>query len=311
MHVAVYLPLIVPILAAGSARRLAMWLPPRLASWLLTCAATVLAATSALALAALTAVPIGRMPAVARWGRWSTHLPDHDGPISLLVGLAAAGALCAGVCAAGWTLVRRTRAVRAAARFARTMPGTELVVVLDDPNPEAYAIPGSPGRIVVTTGMLAALDESERRALLAHERAHLTGRHHLFVAAADLAAAANPLLRPLAAGVRYTTERWADESAATGIGDRRVVARAIGKAALRTRHAPGGPALALAVTGRDPLRGGPVPRRVAALLAPGPEVRRTRGLAAAAVGVVGFAAASCLHAIYDLNILLEHARLSH
>ncbi|MQY27821.1 M56 family metallopeptidase [Nocardia aurantia] len=311
MHVAVYLPLIMPILAAVSARRLAMWLPPRLATWLLTAAAAILAAASWLALAALTAVPIGRVPAVARWGRWSTHLPDHDGPISLLVGLAAGAALGAGAFAAGRTIVRRTRAVRAAARTAGAMPGTESVVVLDDPDPDAYAIPGSPGRIVVTTGMLAALDAPERHALLAHERAHLRDRHHLFVACADLAAAVDPLLRPLATAVRYTTERWADESAVTEVGDRRLVARAIGKAALRTRRASGGPALALAVAGRNPDRGGPVPRRVAALLTPGPTVRRTRWLTATALAVVGFAAATCLHAVYDLNILFEHARLPH
>jgi Zn-dependent protease with chaperone function len=38
------------------------------------------------------------------------------------------------------------------------------------------------------------LDDRGREALLAHEQAHLSARHHLFTTAAHLAAAANPLL---------------------------------------------------------------------------------------------------------------------
>jgi Zn-dependent protease with chaperone function len=46
--------------------------------------------------------------------------------------------------------------------------------------------------------LLEALDEPGRAALLAHECAHLAGRHHLFTTVAHLAAAANPVLVPLA-----------------------------------------------------------------------------------------------------------------
>ena len=80
--------------------------------------------------------------------------------------------------------------------------------------------------------MLDALDPDERRVLLAHERAHARSHHYLFTALTYLAAAANPLLRPVAAAVTYTVERWADETAARDCGDRRLAARAIGKAAL-------------------------------------------------------------------------------
>jgi len=68
--------------------------------------------------------------------------------------------------------------------------------------------------------MLRALSGPERRVLLAHERAHAAWNHYLFTTAARLAAAANPLLRPLAAEVGYTVERWADERAASLTGDR-------------------------------------------------------------------------------------------
>jgi hypothetical protein len=50
-----------------------------------------------------------------------------------------------------------------------------------------------------------------------------------------------PLFGPLARAVRFTTERWADEEAASVVGDRRIVARALSRAALAgTRPAPSG-----------------------------------------------------------------------
>ena len=48
-------------------------------------------------------------------------------------------------------------------------------------------------------------------------RAHLRHHHHLYVQLAELGAAANPLLRPLAAAVRVGVERWADEVAAAEV----------------------------------------------------------------------------------------------
>ena len=43
--------------------------------------------------------------------------------------------------------------------------------------------------------------DEERAVLLAHEAAHLIGRHHLYLQVAELAAAANPLLRPAASSL--------------------------------------------------------------------------------------------------------------
>ncbi|MFF4214568.1 M56 family metallopeptidase [Streptomyces sp. NPDC001796] len=165
------------------------------------------------------------------------------------------------------------RALAAAVFEAPCLPGADRVVVMADAAPDAYAVPGLPGRIVVSTGMLEALDDADREAMLAHESAHLACHHYAFVAVAQLAATCNPLLRPVAAAVAYTIERWADERAATACGDRRQVARAIGKAALATmrrppRHGLSGAVLGLLGRRRTPLKtAGPVPRRVAALLA--------------------------------------------
>lgn len=91
------------------------------------------------------------------------------------------------------------RALAESFRRAGRLPADGSVVVLPGPAIEAYALPGWPGRIVVSGRLLSALDDDGRTALLAHERAHLAARHHLFAAAAHLAAAANPLLLPLAA----------------------------------------------------------------------------------------------------------------
>src|SRR5262249_33598084 len=153
------------------------------------------------------------------------------------------------------------------------LPGAGQVVVTEDEAADAYTLPGWPCRIVITSGMLRALSEAERGVLLAHERAHAGWAHYLFTSVTRLAAAANPLLRPVAAEVGYTVERWADEHAARVTGDRPLTARAIAHAAIATSASPPGRDAELSALGlvkSDMRRAGPVPRRVAALLAPAP-----------------------------------------
>lgn len=315
MHVAVYLPLVLPLLAAVSARWLSTRLDPRAATWLFTTAAVGLATASGIALAALAATAVGQIPLLAALGDWSVRVLRRDDPASLTVALIACVLLAAALAAGARALVRRIRALLEAARTAHHLPVDPVtrVVVLDDPVPDAYALPGVPGRIVVSTGMLDALDERQRRVLIAHERAHLTCGHHVFVTVAYLAAVTNPLLLPLAAAVRYCTERWADERAAHEIGDRRLVARTVGTAGLLTRRRPAPSAAALAIaTGRATgvlarLRGpGPVPRRVVALLTTPPPQRRL--LLAMALGVLAVATVSSLEAAREVHILFELAQ---
>jgi beta-lactamase regulating signal transducer with metallopeptidase domain len=102
--------------------------------------------------------------------------------------------------------------------------------VLDSCAHEAFAVPGRLGRIVVSVALLRGLDGDQRRALLAHERAHLDHHHHIHQTAAHLVAAINPLLRPLAAAVELSCERWADE-VATRVCHRSTVADALTRAA--------------------------------------------------------------------------------
>jgi hypothetical protein len=139
------------------------------------------------------------------------------------------------------------------------------IVVVPGPAIEAYALPGWPGRIVVSGRLLDCLDERRQTALIAHEQAHLASRHHLFATAARLAAAANPLLIPVARSVDYTVERWADEHAAAVTSDRRLVAETIGQVALLAGPGPQrASGMALGITGRRPAASVAGPARAAA-----------------------------------------------
>jgi Zn-dependent protease with chaperone function len=304
VDLAVYLPLLLPLCAAAGARPLAARLPPKVATWLLTSAAVVLAALSTAVLGFLALTAVLRIQPVASLAHLSAAVIRREDPASLSAALAAAVLLAGATLAAAHAGWRRARALISAARDARCLPGHGQVVVVPDGAADAYTVPGWPGRIVVTAGMLDALDPAERQVLLAHEGAHADSHHYLFTALCHFAAAANPLLRPVAAAVSYTVERWADEAAARHCGDRRLAARAVGKAALASSRAPGrAPAAATGIAG-PPL--GPVPRRVAALLAPAPTVRPLLVAAAAAVVLVSGVAA--LDAAFDLHALVELAQ---
>jgi Zn-dependent protease with chaperone function len=321
MDLVVYVPLLLPLCAAAGAWPLATRLPPRMATWLLTGAAVALAALSTAVLGFLALTAVLRIPLVASLGHLSAAVIRREDPASLSAALVATVLLVAVALAAARAGWRRSRALIRAARQARCLPGSGQVVVVPDGAADAYTVPGWPGRIVVTAGMLDALAPAERDVLLAHERAHAANHHYLFTALSHFAAAANPLLRPVAAAVAYTVERWADETAAGRCGDRRLAARAVGKAALASsRSAARGrarvPAVATGIAGPllDPVRRltagrgpGPVPRRVAALLAPALSVSPLLVAAAAAVVLVSGVAA--LDAAFDLHAVVELAQV--
>jgi beta-lactamase regulating signal transducer with metallopeptidase domain len=327
MHLAVYLPLVIPVLAALAARPLADRLPPVAATWLLAGSSLALAAASSAVLGLLALSALVRIPLVAAVANMSVSAISRSDSVSLPIAIVAGGLLAAVAAAAARALWRRGTAIVAAGRQARRLPGSGQVVVTEDDAADAYTLPGWPCRIVITSGMLRALSAPERQVLLAHERAHAGGSHYLFTSAARLAAAANPLLRPVAAEVAYTVERWADERAAAATGDRPLTARAIARAALATSASPPGrtgPATALGLITQDEegpgegrhryrrpsLRGaGPVPRRVAALLGPPP--RQSLLLLAAALALVALSGASALDAARNLHTLVELAQAAH
>lgn len=307
MGVFVFLPLILPLTALPIARLAEQHLHPRIAALLLTWVGAILAACSTLCLGLLVVVGTAQLPGNPLPDSWSDPEVREAVPYDEVAGKVSIGALAL-VVAACTLALRRHYGFRA--RVHRTLaahPDASQVAVLADEVPYAYALPGSPGRILVSTGMLSGLNQAERRALLAHERAHLAGRHHRLLLAVQLAGCANPLLRPFRSAVGYSTERWADEEAARVTGDRRTTARAVGKAALISRRAvvPGLAAFAEA---------GPVPRRVAALLGPGPPAggwppALTAAGMAAIVAAAGTAAStlSALNAAIALFFVLQSA----
>lgn len=88
--------------------------------------------------------------------------------------------------------------------------------VLDHDVAAAYCLPGRRPRVVVTSAAVAQLSHDQMRAVLAHEQAHIRGRHHLLAVCADGFALAFPML-PLARHareqVRMLLEMAADDRA--------------------------------------------------------------------------------------------------
>ncbi|MER6722389.1 M48 family metalloprotease [Streptomyces halstedii] len=268
------IPLVLPWALPPLARRAAGNVRPETALWAITGATAALAVGVVACLGALllplclALPPVSALAGLAR--------PLAAGPELLVLGLSAmaAGALALAlhrVLRRAASEVARLRAARA--RVAQ-LPDAGGLCVLDDARPDAYALPGGRGRsdrIVVTSGMLRALGPVEREALLAHERAHLAAKHHLFLSVAQLAGWCHPALGAVAAHVSFAAERAADEAAARHCGDRALAAQAVGRAALAASRAAGAAGASALAPGATT---GPVLARVRALLAPAP-VRRT------------------------------------
>ncbi|RDI46287.1 M56 family metallopeptidase [Nocardia mexicana] len=90
------------------------------------------------------------------------------------------------------------------------------LVVLDTAERAAYCVAGSPNVVVVTSGALAALQDDELDAVLAHEHAHLERRHPLLLAVMRGLATTFPRLRLCTVGAREVArllEMCADDAA--------------------------------------------------------------------------------------------------
>src|SRR6266478_3416578 len=123
MHLAVYLPLMVPLLAATAARPLAGRLPPAAATWLLAGSAVALAAASSAVLGLLALTALVRIPLAGAAGEMSMRVIGRDDPASVPVAVAAGVLLAAAAAGAGRAAWRRTAALLAAGRQARRLPG--------------------------------------------------------------------------------------------------------------------------------------------------------------------------------------------
>ncbi len=207
------------------------------------------------------------------------------------VALTLAGVLAAellGVLALSWVRTARTRRrhrelLELVVRPAPAAPDARL---LEHPAPVAFCIPGARPLLVLSSGMVAELDDDQLAAVVAHERAHLAEHHHLYLLPFVAWQAALPVLPAAArahAAVRELVEMRADDRALRslrGPEPRRTLARAIVTAA----GAAGGgqvPSGALAVAGAA------VRERVVRLLAPPPPLpAAARAAALACAGLL-------------------------
>ena len=154
----------------------------------------------------------------------AAELRDHySSARGIAVGSTAAVASLAAIGRLIWaTVSAMATARRRRARHDETLalvgrPGpVPGMVVLDDDRPLVYCLPGR-GRVVVTSGALSRLDQAQLQAVLAHERAHLSARHHLVIMLARVLPNALPGIRFLAIAADQTgslVEMAADDSAA-------------------------------------------------------------------------------------------------
>ncbi len=249
MSLALVLPGLLAV-AIGVGAGLVPWpVKPVVAVRLLTATAAITATTVLVIVTTPALGFLSRLEVVRSIVELCPVLPVHH-QVGFATGIPAVVAL-------GFMAVRIRRVL---SQRRRAMAGTdgERISVIESPEPFAYAAPGSPGCIVVSTGLLALLEPRERQVLFAHERAHLSQQHHRYLLVGALSTAVLPFLAPLVTQLRLATERCADEAAVEAMGgDREIVASAIARAALGTSIHSG----LVAAFG-----GGSVPRRVNALV---------------------------------------------
>jgi Zn-dependent protease with chaperone function len=149
------------------------------------------------------------------------------------LGLTLAGAVAAR------TALTATAHLRAAGRQAlRHAQTARLVghpepalgaVLVEHSQPAAYCVAGRQPTVILTTAAVQALDPGQLDAVLAHERAHLAGRHHRLLALARIGRAVLPflpLMRDAERQVARLVELHADD-AATRVRDPRLLATAL------------------------------------------------------------------------------------
>ena len=140
-------------------------------------------------------------------------------------------------------------------------------MLVEHAQPAAYCVAGRQPTVILTTGAVQVLDPGQLDAVLAHERAHLTGRHHRLLALARIGREVLPflpLMRDAEEQVARLVELHADD-AATRARDPRLLATA-----LVVLAAAASPAPALAAGATDSVQ------RIHRLLGPSEPLGRAR-----------------------------------
>ncbi|MDQ1484749.1 MAG: hypothetical protein QOJ62_442, partial [Actinomycetota bacterium] len=166
----VYLPWIAAACFGVLGARLAGRMRPSHATWFLTIGGAIVSLCALSSLVMLALSLIGQVHPVAAIGDWSASALGRRTPVARTVSVMAMAGLAVACASSGRVLVGRVRTLALAHRTCRRLPASvgRLVVTADGPA-SPYAVPGRPGRIVVTVDTLKRLAAGERRALLAHE----------------------------------------------------------------------------------------------------------------------------------------------
>jgi hypothetical protein len=270
-----------------------------LAWWLLTAAGVAFAAVAGVLLLVLPGH--GPAGAVIRLLHdcWATldhdELPALDPVAGTVAGLVLATTV--GRLALTWVARRRRRNVLhrrhltalrlTGVRDTRPVP----TLWLPEDRPIAYSLGGRQALVVASDGLAARLTNSELGAVLAHERAHIRGHHHLFTSWSEGLGRTLPfvpLMRELPGAVRLLAELAADQVAATHCGREPV------RSALLAVRAVDGAPRAL------PMAGGDTAIRLSRLDTGAPG-RWTSAIGAVAGGVAAFLAPAAVAVVLVLG----------
>jgi Zn-dependent protease with chaperone function len=198
-------------------------------SWLVSMTGVLLATAAGVVLLLVPGHAPGATLLTALHSCWSAIQHGSPPKIEEATGLLGLGLLAMLVARAGYVAVRgvrrrrRARAERLAVlRLAgRREAGSPDTLWLAHDRPLAFSLTGRRGVIVATDGLTRHLTGPAVEAVLTHERAHLKGRHHLLVAAADALRSALPfvpLFRQAPAAIRELVELAADVAAVRRCG---------------------------------------------------------------------------------------------
>jgi Zn-dependent protease with chaperone function len=219
------------------------------------------------------------------------------------LGLTMAGAVVARTALTATTHLRA--AGRQALQHAQTArlvgrPEPALgAVLVEHSQPAAYCVAGRQPTVILTTAAVQALDPGQLDAVLAHERAHLAGRHHRLLALGRIGRQVLPFL-PLMQDAEQQVARLVElhaDDAATRARDPRLLATAL--VVLATAA---GPAPALAAGATDSVQ------RIHRLLGPSEPLGRARRQLLRATAAA-LAAAPVLLALTPAVIALALGRL--
>ncbi|MFC4852698.1 M56 family metallopeptidase [Actinophytocola glycyrrhizae] len=257
-----------PALALLAGAVVAAWLVPRLlhrmdrrrrdpvpliTTWFVSMAGVLLAAVAAaLVLLLPDHGPSGRLLAALHhcWSAVQHGSPPRVEEAAGIVGMTLLAAfacrlLVVSVRGLRWRTRRWQENLAVLRTVARPTSGSADVLWLAHERPLAFSMSGRPGVVVATDGLARHLAPDAVAAVVAHERAHLSGRHHLLVATADAlhnALPFVPLFRRAPQAIRELVELAADVAAVRACGP-----AAVHSALLKvTRHDMPGTALAMA-----------------------------------------------------------------